>query len=109
MSAITTTTSQGVAVVTIDNPPINLMEVGVFLELAAAADELAAADEVRAVVIRSANPQWFIAHFDVEAILQMPADAPPATELNAFHRMCETFRTMPKPTIAQIEGRVGVI
>ena len=32
---------------------------------------------------------------------------PPATELNPFHVMCEAFRTMPKATIAVIEGRVG--
>ena len=46
-------------------------------------------------------------HFDVEAILRMPADVDESTELNDFHRMCETLRTMPKPTIAVIEGRVG--
>ena len=28
-------------------------------------------------------------------------------ELGAYHLMCERFRTMPKATIAQIEGRVG--
>jgi enoyl-CoA hydratase/carnithine racemase len=96
-----------VATVVVDHPPINLMTLGVFVELAVAVEELANAPEVRAVVLRSANPEWFVAHFDVEAILGFPTDQEPTSEPNAFHRMCETLRTMPKPTIAVIEGRVG--
>ena len=98
---------RGVATITVDNPPINLLTVDVFIEIAKGSADLAVSDEVRAVVVRSANPEWFIAHFDVEAIQQMPTDLPAPTTLNNFHRMCETFRTMPKPTIAVIEGRVG--
>ena len=97
-----------VATVVVDHPPINLMTVPVFLELAQVADSLADDDTVRVVVLRSASPEWFIAHFDVEAILRFPTDpAPPATELNPFHQMCEQLRLMPKATIAVIEGRVG--
>ena len=97
----------GVAVVTIDNPPINVMTVAVFVELADVVDRIADDDAVRAVVIRSAVPDWFIAHFDVEAILGFPTGRLAATDLNGFHRMCERLRTMPKPTIAEINGRVG--
>ena len=97
----------GVATITLDHPPINLMTVDVFIEIAKLGERLAHDDDVRVVVMRSSNRDWFIAHFDVEAILTMPTNAPPATELNSFHRMCENFRTMPKPTIAVIEGRVG--
>jgi enoyl-CoA hydratase/carnithine racemase len=97
----------GVAVVTIDHPPINLMTLDVFIELARTVDQLAGDDDVRAVVLRSADPEWFIAHFDVEAILSFPTDQAPPTELGGFHVMCEQLRTMPKPTIAQIGGRVG--
>lgn len=108
MSAITLTVDErGIATLMIDHPPINLMTPDVFVELAKATSQLAINDDVRVVVLRSANPEWFIAHFDVEAILGFPADAPAPTELSGFHRMCETLRTMPKPTIAVIEGRVG--
>jgi enoyl-CoA hydratase/carnithine racemase len=61
-------------------------------------------------VLRSANPDFFIAHFDVSAILEFPIDKPARHEdyANAFyHDMCERFRLMDKITIAQIEGRVG--
>ena len=98
---------RGVATVMLDNPPINLLTVELFLGLGGEFARLADDDSVRAVIIRSANPEWLIAHFDVEAIQSLPtevsADAPP----NAFHEMCETLRTMPKPTIAVIAGRVG--
>lgn len=98
---------RGVATITIDHPPVNLMSVEVLIELLQTGEQLAADDAVRVVVLRSSNREWFIAHFDVEAILSLPVDRPPATELNVFDRMCETYRTMPKPTIAVIEGRVG--
>jgi enoyl-CoA hydratase/carnithine racemase len=78
-----------------------------FLTMAGLADRLAGDPSVRVVVLRSADPDFFIAHFDVAAILTFPTDSPPPTELNAYHRMCEAFRTMPKATIAVIEGRVG--
>lgn len=101
------TDARGVATLTIDHPPINLMTFEVFFELLGAGADLAADETVRAVVVRSANPEWFIAHFDVEAIQEFPRDDPPPSELGPFHVMCETFRTMPKPTIAVIEGRAG--
>ncbi len=108
MGNLIVTTHEGVATVVVDHPPINLMTVDVFLEAADVIERLAVDDDVRVVVLRSANPEWFIAHFDVAAILSFPTDQVPSpTELNAFHRMCETLRTMPKATIAVIEGRVG--
>jgi enoyl-CoA hydratase/carnithine racemase len=112
MSLVQVSVAGGVATVTIDAPPINLMTVEMFKQLSRAIEALSSDDAVLVVVLRSANPEWFIAHFDVEAILSFPTDVPPAagTEaatLNNFHRMCEMLRTMPKATIAVIEGRIG--
>ncbi len=98
---------EGVARLVFDSPPINLFTIDLFLETAAIIDRLAHDDSVRVVVLSSAVPDFFIAHFDVEAILSFPVDQPQPTTLNAFHRMCESLRTMPKATIAVIEGRVG--
>ncbi len=98
---------RGVATVTIDHPPINLMTQAVFVELLKTGVALATDDAVRVVVLRSASSEWFIAHYDVESILELPRDRTPAAELGAFHQMCEAYRTMPKPTIVMLEGRVG--
>jgi enoyl-CoA hydratase/carnithine racemase len=97
----------GIATVTIDHGDLNLFDLELYPAMAATADRLAVDDAVRVVVLRSANPDFFIAHFDVSLILQLPRDMPAPTELNHFHAMCEAFRTMPKATIAVVEGRVG--
>src|SRR3954447_451931 len=100
----------GIVTVTIDNPPINLFDLGLYLEMRQIATELHDDDAVRVVVLRSATPAFFIAHFDVSLIQSFPTEPEPEpepAELNPFHQMCETFRTMPKATIAVIEGRVG--
>jgi enoyl-CoA hydratase/carnithine racemase len=98
-----------VATVTVDNPPINIITIPLYMELAALSKELAADPALSVVVMKSADPDFFLAHFDVAAILQFPIDedAQKSPELNEFHGMCERFRTMNKVTIAQIEGRAG--
>lgn len=97
------------AQVTINNPPINIFTVPLYLEMDALTQELSADPSLTVVVFKSADPDFFIAHYDVEAILQFPTDtdAEKNHELNPFHLMCERVRTMDKVTIAQIEGRVG--
>jgi enoyl-CoA hydratase/carnithine racemase len=108
MTALRTTVDdRGAATVVIDHPPINLITMEVFFELAAEIERLANDDSIRAVVFRSSNPEWFLAHFDVSAIQQFPREQPAPTEIGLYDRMCETLRTMPKPTIAIIAGRVG--
>lgn len=97
------------AVVTIDNPPINLITPALYAELERLTVQLKADPDLTVVVFKSADPDFFLAHFDVEAILQFPIDtaAEKDGELNLYHMMCERLRTMDKVTIAQIEGRVG--
>jgi enoyl-CoA hydratase/carnithine racemase len=93
---------------TIDNPPINLITLDLFAEFVRISEEVAADDDVLVFVLKSANPDFFIAHFDASAILSFPTDQPPQRGgENAYHAMCERFRTMNKVTIAQIEGRAG--
>lgn len=97
----------GVAVVVIDNPPINLFDLSLYSEMRRVVAALASDDDVRAVVFRSAVRDFFIAHFDVSLILLLPTDSESLATLNDFHAMCESLRTMPKPTIAAIDGRCG--
>ena len=98
-----------VARVTVCNPPINIMTRDLYVELLMLSTELEADPDLAVVVLKSADPDFFIAHFDVSLILDFPTEgeARREEELNPFHAMCERFRTMDKVTIAQIEGRVG--
>lgn len=103
---MSTRLDRGVLFVTFDNPPINLLDLPMMLELDRLGWEIAADDSVRVVVFDSANPDFFIAHVDVGVILELPTEVPPkADSLAFFHAMVDRFRTMPKATIAKIEGR----
>ena len=96
---------RGVAFVTLDHPPINLFDLALMRDLDRVGRELEADDGVRVVVVDSANPEFFIAHADVSLILGLPhGDARRDATLGFFHQMVERFRTMPKATIAKIEG-----
>ncbi len=106
---ISTKMDAGVLTATLSNPPVNIMTGQLYSELVAFTIEVEQDDAVRVLVFESANPDFFIAHFDVELILRFPVDEPAqrSEKLSDFHLMCERVRTMPKPTIAKIGGRVG--
>jgi enoyl-CoA hydratase/carnithine racemase len=98
-----------VAFVTISNPPVNVITMGLLAELTALSTALKAEPELTVVVVRSADPDFFLAHFDVAAILERPTGFEPQrdVQLKPFHALCERFRCMNKVIIGQVEGRVG--
>ena len=94
-----------VAWLTIDHPPINLFDMQLISEMDAAGAQLAEDDTVGAVVIQSADPDFFIAHADVKLILDIAGQEPQESDgTSFFHVMTERFRTMPKATIGKING-----
>jgi enoyl-CoA hydratase/carnithine racemase len=98
----------GVATASIDNPPINLLTRDLFRELRELARWTEETDEIKVLVLKSADPDFFICHFDVNELLALArTPAPPPDRDNPFNTMCEAFRLMSKVSIAQIEGRVG--
>ncbi len=103
------TKTHRLAEVLIDNPPINLITPQLYDELVRLTIELKRDTELSVVVFKSADPDFFLAHFDVSTITQIQIDraAQHDSELSPFHSMCERVRSMNKVTIAQIEARVG--
>jgi enoyl-CoA hydratase/carnithine racemase len=95
---------EGIARVVIDHPPIQLFDVVLITEMDRLSRMLEADSDVRVVVLESADPTFFIAHADVSLILRLPASGAQATEPSYFQTMVDRFRTMPKATIAKIEG-----
>lgn len=96
----------GVAFVTLDHPPVNLFDAVLIGSLSSLAGELADDAEVRAVVVRSADPEFFIAHADLALIQALPRDRRDRPEkLEFIHEFMEQWRTLPQVTIAQLEGR----
>ena len=100
------TIEKNVATVTINHPPLNLMDVALLRDLDQLARALEADREVRVVVFQSADPEFFIAHADVTLIQQLPS--PPlakSSSLGWVHQIFERFRLLPKVTIGKLEGR----
>ena len=100
---------KGVLTATINNPPVNVMTLPLYMDLVGFTSEVEQDESVKVVVFQSADPDFFIAHFDVEAILEFPIDTPAekSLEFSDFHLMCERVRTMPKATIVKMAGRAG--
>ena len=97
---------RGVATVTFDHPPMNLLDLALMTDLERLGRELEADTETRAAVFQSANPDYFIAHADVALIQRLPSEVPPRSEeLSFFHQIVERYRTLPCATIGAIEGR----
>ncbi|MEO0438562.1 MAG: enoyl-CoA hydratase/isomerase family protein [Pseudomonadota bacterium] len=104
-SAIDVTVRDSIAVLTINHPPINLFDLLLISEMDRAGQQLAADEDVRVVLIQSADKDFFIAHADVTLIQDVaasPAEEDPDSSF--FHAMTERFRLMSKPTIAKVNG-----
>jgi enoyl-CoA hydratase/carnithine racemase len=96
----------GVAFVTFDHPPMNLLDTRLVAELDRFCSEVHSDPDVRVIVFDSANPDYFIAHYDIEDLLARTGGAPAKSgTLKPFHLLLERYRTLPKATIARIEGR----
>ena len=103
-AALRVRVEDGIARVTIAHPPINLFDLTLITEMDRLGRALEADPAVRVVVVNSADPDFFIAHADVKLILAIPPPAQPAAEPSFFQQMVDRFRTMPKATIAVVEG-----
>jgi enoyl-CoA hydratase/carnithine racemase len=95
----------GIALVTIDSPPLHLVDgpfLGALLEVL---PELEADDDLRVAVFRSADPDFFLMHGDVEALLaSTPAPGAPVTEPNFAAAAFERIHRARFVTIGVLDG-----
>src|SRR6188472_3459828 len=101
------TVEHGVATVTIDHPPTNLVDgafVGGLIGLLDACD--AVDSGVRVLVFASADPDFFLMHGDVESILAAPPPAPAVTVTtpNVAAATFDRLRTGRAVSIVAIDG-----
>lgn len=95
----------GIAWITLDAPPMNLLGATLIGALLGLVDELERDETTRVAVLRSADPDFWVAHGDVVSITTVPVERiPEAKELNFVHQLFERVRRLPQVTIAQIEG-----
>jgi len=86
------------------NPPINLQDPDTILELQELVGLFETDDALRVVVIESADPDFFINHYDVSRAAETPV-APGPTGLPTFIDTTVRLATTPVVTIAKIRGR----
>lgn len=98
-------TAGAIARVIVDHPPMNLLGAPLMGALFELVERFEKDEDARVIVLSSADPDFFIAHGDVETIVAVPNDPVPlATELPFTHQLLERWRRLPQVTIAKIEG-----
>jgi enoyl-CoA hydratase/carnithine racemase len=95
----------GVCRVSIDHPPINLLDEVLSQELDALGRALEADHSVRVVVLQSALPDFFIAHSGLGRVGAASKTVSQTRSFRLTQMIGERFRNMPKATIAKVEGR----
>jgi enoyl-CoA hydratase/carnithine racemase len=95
----------GIVFVSIDHPPINLLDEVLSQEFDKLGRELEADKGVRVVVLQSALPDYFIAHSGLSRVGNAPRIVSHTRSFRLTQMIGERFRNMPKVTIAKVEGR----
>jgi enoyl-CoA hydratase/carnithine racemase len=96
--------------VQLSNPPLNLMTIQMVQELFGLAGKLAFDPDTSVVVLRSADPEFFIAHFDLNDMFRamqdptVPKSAYP--DINILQALGTMWQTLPQTTIAVVDGIV---
>jgi enoyl-CoA hydratase len=101
---ISTQTDGHVAVVTIDNPPMNALSTTLLAELETEIDRLDADDDVRVVVLRGGGERAFVAGADIKefpALRDAAGDGGPARGLHSVGHRMDASQT---PFVAAIQG-----
>lgn len=93
-----------VAVVSISNPPMNVINLAMGQDLAAFAKAVATDEAVRAVLFRSAADGVFIAGADITMLNEL-RDNPDAEKIFAdVAALMDTIAAIPQPTVASLAG-----
>ena len=99
MAFVQTTITDGVARIALDRPPLNVLDIGMARELAAAATALSAMHDLHAIVLE-ANGAAFSAGVDVRDHLPDRG----AEMLREFHHACLELWHLDTPTLARVHG-----
>jgi len=95
----------GVAFVSINHPPINLLDDVLSQELDQLGRQLEVDESVRVIVLQSALPDFFIAHSGLARVGSASKVVSATRSFRLTQTIGERFRNMPKATIAKVEGR----
>ncbi|TCC54412.1 enoyl-CoA hydratase/isomerase family protein [Kribbella pittospori] len=95
----------GVRYVDFAHPPMNLLDADLVSQLAELVGVLEHDRTTRVVVFGSADPDYFLAHYDIEDLLDRTAPPTRPGGLKPFHQLLERYRQLPQVTIGRVEAR----
>jgi enoyl-CoA hydratase/carnithine racemase len=117
LPALRIAVADGVATVTIDNPPLNLLDGTLLPSLRRFVAEVRNDADVRVIVFESADPEFFIAHGETRFITEPEVlqaagaatvaanpEAPFPSDLNLMQVVHEEVRSLPQVTIGKLAG-----
>ena len=97
---------RGVAFVTLEHGELNLLDMDMLIDLDRLGRTVEVDDQVKVMVLQSANPDFFVAHADLNTIANLPAEPAPREEkLGLVNQVFDRLRSSPKVSIAKIAGR----
>ena len=106
---ITTSVSGSVLRATINNPPINIYDNKLSIDLYSLVDSLKNQTDIKVVILASANPDFWIAHYDIHLLNAQNQPPPPVNATEVGTRLLSTgdiIATLPVIFIAEIDSRV---
>jgi enoyl-CoA hydratase/carnithine racemase len=90
--------------ISINNPPINLYDPEMFAEINVMLDDLERDEDVKVIVLESANPDFWVAHYDFNRADIVP-DMPGAAPYTEWPHMVARFAQARVLSVAKLRGR----
>jgi enoyl-CoA hydratase/carnithine racemase len=104
--------ADGVAHVTINHPPVNMLDTQLIGDLGRFVTEVRDDSDVRVIVLQSADPEFFLAHVDFQ-FMEHPEEFAALAELvpgdgtlTPMQALALAVRSLPQLTIAKLRGRL---
>lgn len=101
--------SDGVAFLTFNNPPLNILDAELIAALSHFSKLVKDDEAVRVIVFQSADAEFFLAHGDINFVTNPSSflnlsDPEGDTRLNPMQQLHERLRALPQLTIAKLSG-----
>ncbi|MFC7442191.1 enoyl-CoA hydratase/isomerase family protein [Laceyella putida] len=94
----------GIAIVTIDHPPLNVLNQQVFRELERSFLEIEQDDSIVVAIVTGAGERAFVAGADIKEFPQMIGNREMKKKVMEAHQAFNRIDSLPKPTIAVLNG-----
>ncbi len=101
---VSTERHDAVALVTIDNPPMNALSTALLEELEAEVEALDSDDEVRAIVLRGGGERAFVAGADIKEFPALRESASEGGSARGIQRVGQRMDAAHTPFVAAIRG-----